>query len=165
MITGLSASTFATLHTVLILVAVVSGFVVVLAALGVRNLEGWVALFLGLSILTSGAVLLFPHSPAAQPHLFSITSLIMLEPLLVAVHVHCISAAGRGLYVAVAILALALNAVVGVGQAIELLPFLSAAGALQQPALLIARIIVLAMFALLGVAAVRTMRSRADTVA
>ena len=44
--------------------------------------------------------------------------------------------------------------VVGVGQAIKSLPFLSAAGALQQRALLIARIIVLAMFALLlGVAA------------
>jgi hypothetical protein len=60
MILGMSADTFTQVHVALSLVGIVSGLVVLFGMLGAKKLDGWTALFLATTVLTSVTGFFFP---------------------------------------------------------------------------------------------------------
>ncbi len=72
----MTALTFA--HVVLSLVGILSGFVVVGGFLTPKRRDGWTALFLATTVLTSVTGFLFPFHRFLPSHAFGIVSLLVL---------------------------------------------------------------------------------------
>ena len=80
----------------------------------------------------------------------------MLGAVIVALYVYRVAGAWRWIYVAGAVLALYLNVFVGIVQAFQKLPFLrSLAPTQSEPPFVVSQLVVLALFGLLGIMAVR----------
>ena len=62
MILGMSADTFTLVHVVLSLVGIGSGLIVLFGMLGAKRLDGWTALFLATTVLTSCVTATFSDS-------------------------------------------------------------------------------------------------------
>ena len=125
MIFGLSLSGFTTLHVILSLIGIVAGVVVAFGMLGARRLPGWTALFLLTTVLTSVTGFMFPFTRLLPSHVFGIISLIALAVAVLAYYVFHLEGLWRWLYILSAMLALYLNAFVGVVQAFQKLAFLA----------------------------------------
>jgi hypothetical protein len=161
MILGLSTSSFTMLHVIISLVGIFSGAVVVFGWLGGRNSEGWAALFLAATVLTSVTGFLFHSASFGPPHVVGIISLVVLAAAICARYVFRLAGAWRWVYVVGATIALYLNAFVGVVQAFQKLPFLEPLAPTQsEPPFLIAQIVVLAIFVILGVVSLKRFRPR-----
>jgi len=157
MIIGLSLSAFTTLHVVLSLIGILAGIVVVLGMLAARGLPGWTALFLLTTILTSVTGLLFPFSGLLPSHVLAIISLVVLALAGLALYGFHLQGSWRWVYVVSAVIALYLNVFVGVVQAFQKIAFLQWLSPTQsEPPFLITQLVVLAIFILLGVWAVRS---------
>ncbi len=156
MILGLSFSAFTTLHVVISLIGIASGLVVLAGMIGGHRLPAPTALFLAATILTSATGFLFPISELLPSHVLAAISLVVLAVALAALYGFRLSGAWRWIYVVTAVLALYLNAFVGVVQAFQKLPFLQALAPTQSELpFAVAQIAVLIVFALLGYLAVR----------
>src|SRR5262249_26426142 len=110
MILGMSASTFTLVHVVLSLVGIASGIIVVLGMLGAKRLDGWTALFLATTVLTSVTGFLFPADRLLPSHIFGIISLVVLAAATFALYGYRLSRPWRLCYVGRPVLALYLNA-------------------------------------------------------
>jgi hypothetical protein len=62
MILGMSLETFTLLHVVISLIAIVTGFVVVIGMIDGKSLPAWTALFLLTTVMTSVTGFMFPFS-------------------------------------------------------------------------------------------------------
>ena len=156
MILGMSFSTFTTVHVVISLIGVVTGIVVLFGMLNGRRLEGLTAVFLATTVLTSVTGFLFPFSTLLPSHVVGIISLVVLVIALVALYSKRLSGAWRSIYIVTATVALYLNVFVGVVQAFQKVAFLQPLAPTQAEApFVIAQVIVLALFAVLGFLAVR----------
>jgi hypothetical protein len=163
MILGLSFSAFTTLHVVISLIGIASGLVVLAGMIGGHRLPALTALFLVTTILTSVTGFLFPISQLLPSHIVGAISLVVLVVALAALYGFRLSGAWRWIYVVTAVLALYLNAFVGVVQAFQKLPLLQALAPTQsEPPFAVAQIVVLIVFALLGYLAVRRFRPGAQ---
>ena len=152
MILGMSLSTFTTVHVIISLI----GIVVVLGMLGGRKLGGWTAIFLAITVLTSVTGFLFPFTKLLPSHVVGIISLVVLAVAVLALYAFHLDGPWRWIYVAGAILALYLNAFVAVVQAFQKLAFLQPLAPTQAEApFIVAQVAVLAIFAALGLLAVR----------
>ena len=78
MILGLSTSTFTLVHVVISLVGIASGLVVLCGLLTSNRLEGWTALFLATTVLTSVTGFFFPADRLLPSHIVGIISLVAL---------------------------------------------------------------------------------------
>jgi len=157
MVLGLSLSAFTTLHVVISLVAIVSGFVAVYRMLGANRIDGWTTLFLVTTVLTSVTGFLFPLSGLTPALIFGIVSMVVLAIALSALYVFRLGGAWRPIYVVTALVALYLNSFVGVVQAFQKLAFLQPFAPTQSEApFAIAQLILLALMLWLGYRAVRT---------
>ena len=78
MILGLSTSAFTTFHVVLSLIGIVAGLVADIGMLGSRTLDGWTAIFLGTTILTSVTGFFFPVDKVLPSHVVGVISLVVL---------------------------------------------------------------------------------------
>ena len=78
MILGMSTPAFTMLHVVLSLVGILAGFVVVANMLGSKTVNGWTAIFLGATILTSATGFLFPTDKVLPSHIVGVVSLAVL---------------------------------------------------------------------------------------
>ena len=153
---GLSLSAFTTLHVVLSLIGIVAGLVVALGMLGGKRLPVLTAVFLVTTVLTSVTGFLFPFHQLLPSHVFGIISLVVLVPALAGVYGFRLAGAWRWIYVVTALIALYLNVFVGVVQAFQKLAFLQPFAPTQsEPPFLVAQLVVLAIFLLLGFLAVR----------
>jgi len=162
MILGMSLSTFTTLHVIISLIGIVAGLVVLLGMLGGRKLDGWTAIFLATTVLTSATGFLFPFNKLLPSHVVGIISLAVLAIALLALYGLHLAGAWRWIYVAAAVLALYLNVFVGVVQAFQKLAFLQPFAPTQTEApFIVAQVLVLAIFAALGVLAVRSFHPEA----
>ena len=160
MILGMSLSTFTTLHVIISLIGIVTGLVVLLGMLGGRQLGSWTAIFLATTVLTSATGFLFPFNKLLPSHVVGIISLAVLAIALLALYGLHLAGAWRWIYVAAAVLALYLNVFVGVVQAFQKLAFLQPFAPTQTEApFIVAQVVVLAIFAALGVLAVRSVPS------
>jgi hypothetical protein len=156
MILGMSTSSFTLVHVVLSLIGIFSGLILLFAMLGGKRLDGWTALFLATTVLTSVTGFFFPRSQVLPSHIVGVISLIVLAAAIVALYVYRLAGSWRWIYVAGAVLALYLNIFVGIVQAFQKLPFLQPLAPTQsEPPFLVTQLVVLAIFILLGVMGVK----------
>ena len=157
MILGMPISMFTQVHVVLSLVGILAGFFVVFGMLRSKSLEGWTALFLATTVLTSATGFLFPSDRILPSHIVGILSLAVLAVAIVARNSYRLVGHWRWIYLVGAVLALYLNIFVGVVQAFLKVPPLKALAPTQSELpFLSAQFVVLVVFIALGVLAVRS---------
>jgi hypothetical protein len=157
MVLGMSIETFTMLHVIISLVGIATGLIVVWGMLTGNRYEGWTAVFLATTVLTSVTGFMFPVplSPLLPSQITGIISLAVLLPTLLALYVFQLAGFWRWIYVSGALLALYLNVFVGVVQAFGKVSFLQPLAPTQaELPFLVAHIVVLALFCALGVIAV-----------
>jgi uncharacterized membrane protein SirB2 len=155
MILGLSASTFTSVHVALSLVGIGSGAIALYGMVGGRKFDGWIALFLVTTVLTSVTGYFFPSS--FQPsHVVGAISLVVLGAAILGLYVFHLAGPWRWIYVVGAVVALYFNVFVAIVQAFRKVPALTALAPTQsEPPFLVAQLAALAIFIVLGVMAVR----------
>jgi hypothetical protein len=164
MILGLSTSTFTTIHVIISLIGIFSGVVVVLGWLGGKQSAGWAALFLLTTVLTSVTGFFFHSASFGPPQVVGVISLVVLAAAILALYVFHLAGFWRWVYIIGATMALYLNAFVGVVQAFQKLPLLEPLAPTQsEPPFLIAQIVVLAIFVVLGFLALKRFHPHAST--
>jgi hypothetical protein len=161
MILGMSTAAFTNLHVIISLIGILSGLVVVLAMCSGKRMPGWTATFLTTTVLTSATGFLFHSTSFGPPHVIGVLSLVILAIALVALYVKHLSGAWRRIYILTAVLALYLNAFVGVVQAFQKVPFLRALAPTQkEPPFLVAQVLVLVFFAAITLIALKQFPAR-----
>jgi len=155
MIFGLTTFTF--VHVVLSLVGIGSGFVVVFGLLTAKRLDGWTALFLASTVLTSVTGFLFPFHHFLPSHGVGIVSLIVLAVAIFARYARHLAGAWRRTYAITSVIALYLNVFVLIAQLFMKVPALKAMAPTQsEPPFLVAQLVVMALFVVIGIfAAIR----------
>lgn len=156
MIVGLSFENFTLLHTVISLIGILSGLLVLFGMLGGKAYSVLTVLFLLTTVLTSVTGFFFPSATIMPSHIVGGISLVALALAIAAITVFRLRGGWRWIYVVTAVLSLYLNVFVGVVQAFRKLSFLQPLAPTQsEPPFLIAQIVVLVIFIVLGVIAVR----------
>jgi hypothetical protein len=159
MIWGLTESTFTTVHVVLSLIGIGSGLVVMFGLLGGKERPRWTVLFLATTVATSVTGFGFPFDHLLPSHKVGIVSLVVLAAAIVARYARHLAGAWRRIYVGCAGIALYLNVFVGVVQAFQKVPPLTAMAPHQtEVPFVIAQVVVLALFIGLTIAAARRFR-------
>jgi hypothetical protein len=161
MVLGMSLSAFTTLHVIISLIAIVSGFIVMSGLFGSNRLPGLTALFLLFTILTSVTGFMFPFTELLPSHMIGILSLVLLAIACIAFYGMKLSGAWRWIYVVTAMVSLYLNVFVLVTQSFLKVPALTAlapGNPPSGPAFAVAQGIVLVFFILVIVGAVRRFR-------
>lgn len=163
MILGMSTATFTMAHVVLSLVGIFAGLVVVFGMFRSRKLEGWTALFLATTVLTSVTGFLFPRDHILPSHIVGIISLVVLAIAIFALYSQHLAGSWRWTYVVTAVVALYLNAFVAVFQSFLKVPMLNALAPTQsEPPFAVAQGVVLLLFIAFGVVAVRSFHPQAS---
>jgi hypothetical protein len=138
------------------LIGIVSGIIAVVAMVGGKRLDGWTTLFLVTTVATSVTGFFFPFASFGPPHVIGVISLVVLAIAIPALYGYRLAGSWRWIYVAGAVLALYLNVFVGVVQAFQKLPFLQPLAPTQsEPPFLVAQLVMMAIFIILGLAAVK----------
>ena len=159
MIFGMSLQTYTLIHVLISLIGIGSGLVVMYGMLTGKRLDGWTAVFLITTVLTSVTRFGFPFKGATPAINLGIISLVVLAFAIIARYVRHLSGAWRKTYVVTAALALYLNVFVLVVQSFEKVPALKAAAPTQkEPPFLVAQLAVLALFIVLTVFAAKRFR-------
>ena len=159
MMLGLSLSTFTTVHIIISLIAIATGFVVLAGMLSGKSQAGWVGLFLSTSVLTSVTGFMFPFTEFLPSHGVGVIALVILAVSLLAFYAFHLAGAWRSIFVVSALISLYLNVFVLVAQGFLKVPALNAlAPQGSEPPFLIAQIVVLAIFVGLIVLAVKRFR-------
>jgi hypothetical protein len=161
MVLGMSIQTFTMLHVIISLIGIATGLIVVWGMLTGNRYEGWTAVFLASTILTSVTGFMFPAplSPLLPSQITGIISLVVLLPTLLALYTFKLAGFWRWVYIGGAVLALYLNVFVGVVQAFLKIGFLQPLAPTQaELPFLVAQIVVLLLFCALGVIAVMRFR-------
>ncbi len=157
MILGMSTSAFTLFHVVLSLVGILAGLVVVAAMLGSRTVNVWTALFLATTVLTSVTGYFFPVDRVLPSHIVGAISLIVLAIAIAALYGYRLAGSWRWIYVVGSVIALYLNVFVLVAQGFQKVAFLNALAPTQSdPGFIIAQTVVLVIFVVLGIRAVRS---------
>jgi len=128
-------TTFTIVHVLLSLIGIFSGFVVVFGLLVAKRLDGWTALFLASTVLTSVTGFLFPFHGFLPSH-------------------------GRRTYVITAVIALYLNVFVFIVQLFRKVPALKALAPTQsEEPFKVAQLVALVIFVVLASSAAIRFRS------
>jgi len=155
MILGMTTSTFTVVHVLLSLAGIGSGLVVVCGLLTEKRLDGWTAIFLVTTVLTSATGFLFPFHQLLPSHKVGILSLVVAIVIPARYLLH-LAGAWRRIYVIGALVALYLNVFVAVVQAFLKVPALKALAPTQkEPPFLVAQLVVLVVFAGLTILAAK----------
>jgi hypothetical protein len=156
---GMSVSTFTLVHVLLSLVGIGSGLLVVYGLILVKRFDGATAIFLATTVLTSLSGFLFPFTHLLPSHVLGIISLVALAIAVVARYARQMAGAWRSTYVVCAVLALYFNVFVLVVQLFEKVPAAHALAPTQkEPPFAVVQLLVLVIFAVLGVLAVKKFR-------
>jgi hypothetical protein len=147
MILGMSTGSYTLLHVLISLVGIGSGLVVMFGFLTAKRLDGWTALFLITTVLTSVTGFGFPVDHLLPSHVIAVLSLLILAVAILARYVSHLSGAWRSTNVVTAAIALYLNAFVLIVQTFMKVPAVHAlAPTLKEPPFLIAQVIVMLIF-------------------
>src|ERR1700684_4582365 len=103
MILGMTLSTFTLVHVLISLAGIGSGFIVVYGLLTGKRLEGWTAIFLATTVLTSATGFLFPVEHLLPSHVVGIISLVVLAVAILARYALGLAGAWRWIYVVCAL--------------------------------------------------------------
>src|SRR3974390_1749222 len=126
MVLGMSLSTFTLIHVIISLAGIVSGFIVVYGLLNGRRLDGWTAIFLTTTVLTSLTGFLFPFEGLKPSYIVGGISLVVLAIAIWARYEARLAGSSRWIYVVSAAVALYLNCFVAVVPALLKIPALHA---------------------------------------
>lgn len=156
----LGMTPFTLFHVVLSLIGIGSGLVVLYGLVTSKRLSGWTAVFLVTTLATSVTGFMFPFIRFLPSHATGIVSLLVLAATIPALYVYRLAGGWRRVYVIGAVIALYLNVFVLVVQLFLKVPALKAIAPTQSdPPFAIAQGIVLVLFVVLGIAAVRRFRA------
>jgi hypothetical protein len=151
MIFGLTSFTF--VHVLLSLVGILSGFIVMLGLLASKPLDGWTAVFLATTVLTSVTGFFFPYHGFLPSYALGIISLIVLAIAVYARYGRHLAGHWRRTYVITSMIALYLNVFVLIVQLFRKVPALNAMAPTQsEPPFKITQLVVLAIFVMLTIA-------------
>jgi len=157
MILGMSPLLF--VHVLLSLTGIAAGLVVLHGLLTGKPRGGWTVVFLATTVLTDITGFPLPATQLLPSHVVGVLSLVLLAAAIAALYVYHLAGAWRWIYVASALAALYLNVFVGVAQAFQKLAFLKPLAPTQSEApFLIAQVLVLALFIVLGIVAAKRFR-------
>ena len=156
---GIPTASFLQIHVAISLIGIVSGLVAVYGLLSGKMLAGWTALFLATTVLTSVTGFPLPPFGFDPPRAIGILSLVFLALAILALYPLRLAGPWRWGYIVTALIALYLNAFVGVIQAFQKLSFLHPLAPTQsEPPFLVAQLAVLIAFVVFGILAVRRFR-------
>jgi hypothetical protein len=143
------------IHTLISLVAIFTGFVVVFGMLAGERLDGWTKWFLITTVATSVTGFFFPFHGFTPAIGVGIISLLVLAVAIYARYSRQLAGAWCWIYAVGAVISLYFNVFVLVVQSFEKIPALHAMAPTQteQPFKL-TQLVVLALFIVLGIAAV-----------
>lgn len=159
MILGMTTATFTLVHVLLSLVGIASGLLVVYGMLRAKRFDGATAIFLVTTALTSLTGFLFPVEHILPSHVLGVISLVALAIAIPARYALRLAGAWRAIYVVSAVLALYLNVFVLVAQIFMKVPAAHALAPTQkEPPFLIAQVVVMVIFVVLGIFAVKKFR-------
>jgi hypothetical protein len=163
MILGMSIHTFTIVHVIISLVGIVAGVIVAVAMVQGKSAPGWTALALLSLILTSVTGFFFPNPTFTPAQGVGIVSLVVLTVAVIALYFQHLTGAWRWLYVVAATIAIYLDCFVGVIQSFQKIGFLHALAPTQstEPAFVVAQLVVLAIFVVLGFGALKKFHPRA----
>jgi hypothetical protein len=163
MIWGMTTSTFTLAHVLLSVLGIGSGVVIMFGLLTGKQLDGWTGLFLATTVATSVTGFGFPIDHLLPSHKVGVISLVVLAAATIARYALHLRGAWRRIYVVCAAVALYLNVFVGVVQAFEKVPALSALAPRQtEPPFVIAQLVVLVLF--IGLTIVAAKRFRGEPI-
>ena len=147
---------FTWVHVIISLVGIVAGFVVIKGMLASQRLDGWTAVFLAATALTSLTGFGFPFEKLLPSHIVGIISLVVLLIAIVARYAFGMGGGWRPAYVVTALVAQWLNVFVLVAQLFMKVTALHAlAPNGSEPPFLIAQTVVMVLFIFVGIAALR----------
>jgi len=166
MILGMSTATYTLVHVLISVVGIASGFVVLYGFLNAKRLDGWTAVFLTTTTLTSISGFGFPFDHLLPSHKIGIISLLVLAVTIPARYVFRMQGVWRAVYVIGSALALYFNVFVLVVQSFMKVPVLKKLAPTQQePPFLVTQLVVLAAFIWLTVRATKRFRIEAGSTA
>ena len=158
--------TFTLIHVVLSLVGIVAGLVVVGGLMAGVRFDGWTGVYFLTNVLTNVTGFGFPFGTLLPSHIVGGVSLIVLAIAIAARYGKHLAGAWRWVFVVTTVSALYLNVFVLIVQLFQKTPALIALAPTQKsPAFVVTHLIVLALFVVLGRAAVRGFRAERTTVA
>jgi hypothetical protein len=150
---------FTLTHVVISLVGIGSGFVVLFGLFSAKRLDGWTALFLVTTVLTSVTGFFFPVHKFMPSHALEIICLLVLALAIMARYPRRLGEGWRSAYVISAVIALYFNVFVLVVQVFGKVPALKALAPTQsEPPFAVAQSIVLILFILFGILGTRRFR-------
>jgi hypothetical protein len=156
-----SLATFTLIHVVISLAGIGSGLVVAVGLLSAKRLDGWTAIFLATTVLTSVTGFGFPFEHLLPSHIVGGVSLLVLALAIYARYGRHLAGPWRRVYAIGAVVALYLNVFVLVVQLFRNVPALMELAPTQsEPPFAIAQLVVLALFVGLGVFAAIRFRDR-----
>ena len=152
MIFGMTPLTF--FHVLVSLIGIFSGFIAVFGMIAGKRLDGWTALFLVTTALTSITGFFFPFHKLLPSHILGIISLAVLAFAIPARYLLHLAGAWRKVYAVSASIALYLNVFVLVAQLFMKVPSLHAlAPTGSEPPFLISEVVVMVLFIALTITA------------
>jgi hypothetical protein len=165
MILGMSIPEFTLLHVVISLIAIGSGLIAVGGMFASHRLPVTTALFLATTVLTSVTGFLFPIRGFTPALGVGIVSCVILAIALLAYYGKRLTGAWRWIYVITALAALYLNVFVVVAQSFaKVAAFHALAPTQSEPPFAIAEGAAMAIFVLIGIAAVVKFRPATRSV-
>jgi hypothetical protein len=165
MILGMSTSTYTLLHVAISLIGIASGLIVLYGMLMANRMDRLTAVFLATTALTSITGFAFPNEHITPGIVIGILSLIVLAIALLARYVQHMNSAWRSIYVITAAVALYFNCFVFVVQSFEKVAVLHALAPTQkEPPFAIAQLLLLCIFVVLTIMAVKRFRIPSATI-
>ena len=159
MVFGMSLATYTLIHVIISLIGIGSGLIVLFGMFGSKRLDGMTALFLATTVLTSLTGFGFPFEHVTPGIILGILSLIVLAIAIPARYSFRMAGKWRAIYVVTAVIALYFNCFVLIAQSFLKVPALHAlAPKGNEPPFAIAQGILLVLFIVAGVKAVKRFR-------
>jgi hypothetical protein len=156
MVLGISLAAYTLIHVLISLAGIGSGLIVVYGLLRGRRLNGWTAIFLLTTVLTSVTGFGFPFTHLTPGLIVGIISLVVLTPAILGRYVFSLQGGWRTTYVIGSMIALYLNVFVLVVQSFEKVPILHALAPTQKESpFFVAQLLAMALFIVLTVLGVR----------
>lgn len=159
MVFGMSLATYTLIHVIISLIGIGSGLIVLFGMFGGKRLDGMTALFLATTVLTSVTGFGFPFEHVTPGIILGILSLVVLAIAVAARYSFRMAGKWRAIYVVTAVIALYFNCFVLIAQSFLRIPSLHAlAPTGHEPPFAIAQGILLVLFIVAGVKAVKKFR-------
>lgn len=151
---SLGLKIFTSVHVLISLAGIFSGFVVLVGLLTGQRFDKWTATFLTTTVLTSMTGFFFPVQHFMPSHAVGILSLVVLAIAIYARYPRHLAGGWRKSYVICAMIALYFNVFVAIVQSFEKIPPLRAIAPTQaDPPFKVTQLAVLLLFVALTVAA------------